>query len=120
MESLPSWVLPSHASSSAFGATCIDIQEDQDQLSGDDRSAALFLIKESVADYGGEVAGECTENWLLTHIQLGQSITVSAVSDSQRLKLTVTGRNRCPTPTRRSPRAWSQANPSNTHGTAPT
>jgi hypothetical protein len=73
----------------AHAAICVEINESTDQLNESERQSALFLLKEGLLENGAVVEGDCSDNWSLTHLRLGGSITVSAVSPNRRLKLTV-------------------------------
>jgi hypothetical protein len=76
-------------SSQAQAATCVEINQESDQLGENEQQSALFLLKEGLLENGATVEGECSDTWTLTHLRLGGSITVSAVSSERRLKLTV-------------------------------
>jgi hypothetical protein len=73
----------------AQAAICVEINASADQLNENERQSALFLLRESLAENGAQVEGECSDTWAITHLRLGGSITVSAASSSRRLKLTV-------------------------------
>ncbi len=72
----------------AQAAICVEVNASADQLDENERQSALFLLKESLAENGAIVEGDCSDTWTLTHLRLGGSITVSAVSSTRRMKLT--------------------------------
>lgn len=83
-------------SSQAQAATCVEINQESDQLEEAEQQSALFLLKEGLLENGAVVEGECSNTWSLTHLRLGGSITVSAVSSERRLKLTVSSERDLP------------------------
>jgi len=75
--------------SQAEAAICVEINQEADQLSESEQTSAIYLLKEALMENGASVEGECSDTWSLTHLRLGDSITVSAASPARRLKLTV-------------------------------
>jgi hypothetical protein len=97
LKSLLSLVLATAVlSSESLAATCVEINQESDQLGETEQQSALFLLKEGLLENGAVVEGECSSTWALTHLRLGGSITVSAVSSDRRLKLTVSSERDLP------------------------
>ena len=68
-----------HAEESAAGpAVCITIDEAHDTLSPRERSAALLMLSRQFEINGERVVyGTCETSYILSHIQLGETISVS-------------------------------------------
>jgi len=65
------------AAAEARAQTCVRIDETQDTLTPDDRRAAVLLLNRQLEMAGEQVAADCSAPYLLAHIKLGNSITVT-------------------------------------------
>jgi len=61
----------------AGAQVCVKIDELQDTLTQNDRAAAVLLLTRQFAMAGEQVAPDCSTPYLLAHIKLGNSITVT-------------------------------------------
>jgi hypothetical protein len=62
---------------SAYAASCVQIDEQRDGLSADERSSARTLFEAALSEERQEVSREgCSETWTLYHVRLGESLTV--------------------------------------------
>ena len=61
----------------AGAQVCVRIDESQDTLTQNDRAAAVLLLTRQFAMAGEQVAADCSTPYLLAHIKLGNSITVT-------------------------------------------
>jgi hypothetical protein len=61
----------------AQAQVCVRIDELQDTLSQNDRQAAVLLLNRQFAMAGEQVVPDCSTPYLLAHIKLGNSITVT-------------------------------------------
>ncbi len=73
------------ASTSARASSCVRIDAARDTLSPEERRAALLLFEAALAAEGRSVGGGvgdggCDEEWTLSHVRLGSSITVVVAS----------------------------------------
>lgn len=61
----------------ARAASCVQIDEERDGLSAEERSSVRTLFEESLTEEQQEVSREgCSDTWTLYHIRLGESLTV--------------------------------------------
>jgi hypothetical protein len=61
----------------AAASICIEVDEDQDNLSQSDRSGALVLLRQVFIDEGQEIVDSgCDTTYTVFHVRLGQSVTV--------------------------------------------
>ncbi len=61
----------------ASAAACVNIDEERDGLSAEERQSTRTLFEEALGEAGVAVAREgCNETWTLYHIKLGNSLTV--------------------------------------------
>ena len=65
------------AAQAAQAQVCVSIDESQDTLGPGDRAAAVLLLNRQFALAGEEVSAGCTTPYLLAHIKLGNTITVT-------------------------------------------
>ena len=61
----------------AGAQVCVKIDETQDTLTQDDRTAAVLLLNRQFVMAGEQVTADCLTPYLLAHIKLGNSITVT-------------------------------------------
>jgi len=61
----------------ARAQVCVKIDELQDTLTQNDRAAAVLLLDRQFALAGEQVVADCSTPYLLSHIKLGNSITVT-------------------------------------------
>ena len=61
----------------AQAQVCVRIDESQDTLTQNDRAAAVLLLNRQFAMAGEQVVADCPTPYLLAHIKLGNSITVT-------------------------------------------
>ena len=61
----------------AGAQVCVRIDESQDTLTQNDRAAAVLLLNRQFAMAGEQVVADCSTPYLLAHIKLGNSITVT-------------------------------------------
>ncbi len=65
------------APGSARAASCVQIDEQRDGLSAEERSSVLTLFEAALSEERQEVVREgCTDTWTLYHVRLGESLTV--------------------------------------------
>lgn len=64
------------AAATAQAQVCVRIDESHDTLSPGDRTAASLLLQRQFALAGEQVAADCPDPYLLSHIKLGNTITV--------------------------------------------
>jgi hypothetical protein len=70
--------VPVEAQEPLHKTACVAIDEARDTLSPQDRQAALILVARQFELAGRRVVpGECAERYLLSHVQLGNTITVT-------------------------------------------
>ena len=65
------------AAAEARAQVCVRIDESQDTLTQNDRAAAVLLLNRQFAMAGEQVVADCSTPYLLAHIKLGNSITVT-------------------------------------------
>lgn len=65
------------AAAEAGAQVCVKIDELQDTLTRDDRAAAVLLLNRQFAMAGEQVVADCSTPYMLAHIKLGNSITVT-------------------------------------------
>jgi hypothetical protein len=65
------------AAAEAGAQVCVRIDESQDTLTQNDRVAAVLLLTRQFAMAGEQAAADCSTPYLLAHIKLGNSITVT-------------------------------------------
>ena len=65
------------AAAEAGAQVCVRIDESQDTLTQNDRVAAVLLLTREFAMAGEQPAPDCSTPYLLAHIKLGNSITVT-------------------------------------------
>src|SRR6266550_2083169 len=65
------------AAAEAGAQVCSRIDESQDTLTRDDRAAAVLLLNRQFAMAGEQVVADCPIPYLLAHLKLGNSITVT-------------------------------------------
>jgi hypothetical protein len=65
------------AAAEARAQVCVRIDESQDTLTQNDRAAAVLLLNRQFAMAGEQVVPDCSTPYLLAHIKLGNSITVT-------------------------------------------
>jgi hypothetical protein len=65
------------AGAEAQAQVCVRIDESQDTLTQNDRAAAVLLLSRQFAMAGEQVVADCSTPYLLSHIKLGDSITVT-------------------------------------------
>ena len=65
------------AAAEARAQVCVRIDELQDTLTQNDRAAAVLLLTRQFATAGEQVVADCPTPYLLAHIKLGNSITVT-------------------------------------------
>ena len=65
------------AAADAGAQVCVKIDEAQDTLSGNERTAAVLLLSRQFATAGEQVVTDCSTPILLAHIKLGNLITVT-------------------------------------------
>ncbi len=61
----------------AQAQVCIRIDESHDTLSQDDRTAAVLLLNRQFASAGEQVVADCATPYVLAHVKLGNTITVT-------------------------------------------
>jgi len=64
------------AAAVAQAQVCVRIDQSQDTLTQNDRTAAVLLLNRQFAAAGQQVVADCPTPYLLAHIKLGNSITV--------------------------------------------
>src|SRR5205085_5881718 len=65
------------AAAKAQAEVCVRIDELQDTLTQNDRAAAVLLLSRQFAMAGEQVVADCSSPYMLAHIKLGNSITVT-------------------------------------------
>jgi hypothetical protein len=65
------------AAAAAQAQVCVRIDESHDTLSQDDRTAAVLLLNRQFASAGEQVVADCAVPYMLAHIKLGNTITVT-------------------------------------------
>ncbi len=61
----------------AHAQVCVEIDAPRDMLDPQDRAAAVLLLTRQFALAGEEVAADCATPYLLAHVRLGNTITVT-------------------------------------------
>lgn len=65
------------ASPSVHAGSCVRLDSTRDTLTGEEQKAATLLFEEALTREGQTVdPTHCTEEWVLSHVRLGDSITV--------------------------------------------
>jgi hypothetical protein len=65
------------AAAEAQAQVCVKIDEPKDTLTQEDRAAAVLLLNRQFAMEGEQTVADCATPYLLAHIKLGNSITVT-------------------------------------------
>jgi hypothetical protein len=66
---------------SARAASCVRIDAARDTLSQEEQKAALLLFEAALSAEGQSVdPGSCDDEWVLSHVRLGSSITIAVAS----------------------------------------
>jgi len=65
------------AAAAAQAQVCVRIDESHDTLGGDDRAAAVLLLSRQFASAGEQVVADCPAPYVLSHVKLGNTITVT-------------------------------------------
>jgi hypothetical protein len=66
---------------SAHAASCVRVDAARDTLSPEEQKAALLLFEAALGAEGQVVdPGTCSDEWVLSHVRLGSSITVAVAS----------------------------------------
>jgi hypothetical protein len=61
----------------AQAQVCVRIDESHDTLGRDDRTAAVLLLNRQFASAGEQVVADCATPYVLAHVKLGNTITVT-------------------------------------------
>jgi hypothetical protein len=76
----------------AYAGSCVRLDTTRDTLAPEEQKAAAFLFEEALTREGRTVdPGNCTEEWVLSHVRLGNSITVVVSSPQGRRSDRVSG-----------------------------
>jgi len=65
------------AAAAAQAQVCVRIDESHDTLNTNDRTAAVLLLTRQFSLAGEQVSADCATPYLLSHVKLGNTITVS-------------------------------------------
>ena len=65
------------SAAAAQAQVCVRIDKSHDTLSQDDRTAAVLLLNRQFALAGEQVVADCATPYLLAHVKLGNTITVT-------------------------------------------
>ncbi len=77
---------------SAHAGSCVRLDTTRDSLAAEEQKAAAFLFEEALRREGRTVdTSNCTEEWILSHVRLGNSITVVVSSPQGRRSDRVSG-----------------------------
>ena len=87
------------AADAAQANVCINIDEARDTLSPQDRAAAILLVTRQFELAGEPVAqGECSTRYTLSHVMLGNTITVTLSGPNTNREGTALGLDDLPAP----------------------
>jgi hypothetical protein len=75
-------------SSLAFGGECVEIDTERDNLTADQQRSAQLLLSNALESQQIVLGDPCEVTWKLSHIQMGDSITVRAEVPSGVLTMT--------------------------------
>jgi hypothetical protein len=75
-------------SARAEAGICLKVDTERDNMGEQDRRGGMALLSSEVEDKGGVVGGDCETTWVVVHIKLGRSVTVSARSGEKTYKMT--------------------------------
>lgn len=85
------------AAPQVFADVCVSIDESRDNLEERDRAAALVLLEQAFEDAELAIVSEgCSVRYVATHVQLGESITVSLVGPEGARRATAAGLEELP------------------------
>jgi hypothetical protein len=65
------------AAATTQAQVCVTIDESHDTLNRDDRAAAVLLLNRQFASAGEQVEADCPTPYVLAHVKLGNTITVT-------------------------------------------
>jgi len=65
------------AAAVAQAQVCVTIDESHDTLTRDDRAAAVLLLNRQLASAGEQIVADCPTPYVLAHVKLGNTITVT-------------------------------------------
>jgi len=95
---LPQWGQVALAAALLFGSpsahagSCVRLDATRDTLAPEEQRAAALLFEEALTREGRTVdTSHCTEEWVLSHVRLGSSITVVVSSPQGRRSDRVSG-----------------------------